>query len=184
LASSAQELRLKSQRLLWQAIVIGGACAASGAQAQEAVPAAASALPAPVAAAQPGEGEGLISLTFKDTQVADLIEMIARQGNVEITVNEDVQGTIRFINLQDKTPEEAIRRVALAGNLQWRKVGLNSYIVAKSLPPEETPTQAITTPDVPSWNGNSGTATWIQPPVLPPDAIPDLSRAGVDSDGN
>jgi hypothetical protein len=77
-----------------------------------------------------------INLEFRDVAVTDLIAMIAGQGEVGITIGADVDTSLKlpYIKLPDVTPEEAIRRVAAAANLQFKKLDATTYFVGKNLP--------------------------------------------------
>lgn len=94
----------------------------------------------PVAAPpQPQQATPLISIEFENVLVADLISMIAKQGNVGIIVGGDVEARLRNVTLINKTPEEAIRIVAQSANLAWRKIDDKTFAVANKmdeLPPE------------------------------------------------
>ena len=125
---------------------------------------------------QPGQAPDLISATFKDMDVAQALELIATQGDVEIMINEDVQGKIRLMIVKDKTAEQTIRDIARAQRLQWRKTGPNSFVVAKELPPEDVPAQATIAPSPGLYPGDS--TVMAQPQTLPADVLPELSRTG------
>jgi type II secretory pathway component GspD/PulD (secretin) len=178
-------------RWVWWALVIGATAApGASARAQEAsiVPQVAPSIPAIQNGLGTSAGIGAeennvrrIDLTFKNVGVADLIELIAREGNVGITINGDVTGTLKFVNLQNMTPEAAIKHVATQANLQWRKLDGNNYVVAKELPPEPAPVARI--PEgMPTLDTETNTLrTYVQPEL---NGMPELVDPNVDRDGN
>jgi uncharacterized membrane protein YgcG len=112
--------------------------------------------PAAVKAPPLPQGPALVTLSFKDVSVAELVALIAEQGNVGIVINDDVNAKLKHINLIEKTPEEAIQFVAQAANLEWRKLDNKTYIIAKNLPPLTSEQQNSITPErVNSVPGNS-----------------------------
>jgi type II secretory pathway component GspD/PulD (secretin) len=146
---------------------------------------------APVSAVQPGlpapnrrapVEEARISLRFQDASVADLVQMISQQGNVEIIINGDVAGTIKYINLEDKTPEDALKAVAVSAGLQWRRLDARTFLIAKELPAiPEVPAQLPSAPEIPTYNGLGGAAVLPMPSL---DGIPELVNPDIDANGN
>jgi len=118
------------------------------------------------------QGSSLVTLNFKDVSVADLVALIAEQGNVGIVINDDVNGRLKHISLIDKTPEEAIQFVAQAANLEWRKLDNKTYIIAKSLPALPSEQQGSITPDRPG--AATGNSLWPSPSALDATGIPRL----------
>jgi cold shock CspA family protein len=135
------------------------------------------AVPAPAANNAAAQDRPLVSLQFEDADVATLVRMIAEQSKVQIIINGDVTGKIGFIQLTDVEPEVAIQRVALAGNLQWRKLDQDTYIIAKELPKEPEKAAAPATPEVPAYipGLNSG-PTMVPMPNL--QGLPELAPQG------
>jgi type II secretory pathway component GspD/PulD (secretin) len=121
-------------------------------------------------------GPALITLSFKDVAVAELISMIAEQGNVGIIVSNDVDARLANVNLIDKTPEEAIRYVAATAGLQWRQLDSRTYAVAKTLsevPPDNVRTFGPTTAPV---AGGIVPSTAV---AAPPVELPQLYQSAV-----
>jgi type II secretory pathway component GspD/PulD (secretin) len=85
----------------------------------------------PVQAAQP-----TISIELNGIPVAEAIMMIAGQGEVNITIGVDVDTkmVIPYTKMTDVTPQEAIKRIAQAASLRWKKLDDKSYFVGKVLP--------------------------------------------------
>lgn len=71
-------------------------------------------------------------IQFQDIPVADLLITIAQQGAVEISINGDVDGTLKFVSYKNVTAEEAIERVARDAGLFWGRRG-DQYVVARIL---------------------------------------------------
>jgi type II secretory pathway component GspD/PulD (secretin) len=93
----------------------------------------------------------LVSLQFEDADVAELVRMIGDQSGLQIIIPGDVSNVkIKYINLTNVEPEVAIQRVAQAGNLQWRKLDKDTFIVARTLPAEPEPAAPIQTDDLPN----------------------------------
>ncbi len=95
-------------------------------------------LPVPAANALPDIGNtaqlGLakFEIEFQDIPVTELLIAIAKQGGVEISIQGDVNGTLKFVHYKSVTAEEAIERVAADAGLYWGRRG-NQYIVTKSI---------------------------------------------------
>lgn len=76
----------------------------------------------------------MIELSFQDVEVGELLDLIARQFDVQVVISGDVSGRLRSINLTNKTPEAAIRHVVAAANLKWRKLEDGTFLIGKNLP--------------------------------------------------
>lgn len=125
----------------------------------------------------PAPEKALVSLRFEDAPVADLLRMIAEEGNVEISIRGDVVGTLKYINIVNEDPGKAIERVAEAGGLQWRKLGERSFVVAQNLPPEPSRAEVPAILNTVPVNPFSGTGVRaLLPPKL--DDIPELLQRG------
>jgi type II secretory pathway component GspD/PulD (secretin) len=89
----------------------------------------------------------MIELNFRDVDVADLLNIIATQFDVQVVINGDVAGQLSSINLSNKTPEAAIQAVVKAANLQYSKEADGTFIIGKTLSnvtvPRETETPAL-----------------------------------------
>jgi hypothetical protein len=109
----------------------------------------------------------LLSLRFDDADIAHVMAAIAEQGKVEIVVSNDLGGKIRPLRLKDVTAEQAIRCVAAATNLEWRKLDNKTYLIMEKLPVVESdnngeqrlpgqspPTQSPRRIEPPSQGGN------------------------------
>jgi hypothetical protein len=86
-------------------------------------------------------GPSLISLQFKNIAVSELISMIAEQGNVGIIVADDVNTSVKNVNLVEVTAEQAIRNIAETNGYKWRKLDGKTYAIARTmdaLPPTDT----------------------------------------------
>lgn len=132
---------------------------------------------APLAAPPQPQSPTLLSFKFEEAPVAKVLSMIADQGGVDIIINGDVQEIVRFISINDKTPEEAIRSVVQATNLQFRRLENRTYMIGKSFPNDisdnagrmvSTDTSRLVSPEE-----KSGTVS-----VIP--EIPDLVGVGSD----
>ena len=64
------------------------------------------------------EADGTLSLKVKDISAADLIKQIATVGKLQVLVAPGATGRIWFINIQGKTPEQALRMVAQV--MRWQ----------------------------------------------------------------
>ena len=72
-----------------------------------------------------------LKLSFKTFLSPIYLIAIAKQGGVEISIQGDVGGTLKFVHYKSVTAEEAIERVAVAAGLSWGRRG-TQYIVTKS----------------------------------------------------
>ena len=93
-----------------------------------------------------------ITIDFRDVGVADLISMIAQQGNIGILITDDVTKKIKNIALTNKTPEEAIKMVAKHAGYAWSKIDENTYAIsakAEGLPNPEKIQEDDGKPEVP-----------------------------------
>jgi type II secretory pathway component GspD/PulD (secretin) len=99
------------------------------------VPAVESSAPSPASIAAPPlpTGPVLISIDFADAAVSEVLSLIAKQGNVNIMVTEDVNNRVKNLALNNVTVDEAIQSVVRGSQLSIEKVG-NTYVISKSLP--------------------------------------------------
>lgn len=74
----------------------------------------------------------LISLDFTRAAVSDILTMIGREGNVDIIIGEDVNGTLKSVHLTDKTADQAIRMVAQSSGMAWKKLDARTYMVGQA----------------------------------------------------
>lgn len=95
----------------------------------------------PSIALAPAKASTLISLEFARVSIPDALSMVSKQGGLSLVVGEDVQGTLPSIYLEDVTPEDAIRYIALAGRLTWKKLNAKTYLVMKAAPSNEISTE-------------------------------------------
>ncbi len=72
--------------------------------------------------------EHRISMTMKDADLADVMDMISREQRVNVFVSTDAIDTVSF-SLYDMTVEEAIRAIANAAGLAVEVVNGNYFIV-------------------------------------------------------
>lgn len=120
----------------------------------------------------------LISLNFEDEKAAIILGIIAEQGKVNIMIGGDVTGIVRKVLLNDVTPETAIRYIASTANLVYKKMDDNTYVIAKTLPPDLSgPPQAPILLPQPG-NTLSGGFTMPIAPNLNSLNLPPLSNAG------
>ncbi|HEX8551118.1 MAG TPA: hypothetical protein VF681_06125 [Abditibacteriaceae bacterium] len=94
----------------------------------------------------PATGPSTMSLQFKNIAVSELISMIAEQGNVGIIVADDVNTSVKNVNLVDVTAEQAIRNIAETNGYKWRKLDGKTYAIARTmeaLPPTDNPIPVI-----------------------------------------
>ena len=95
----------------------------------------------PSIALAPVKASTLISLEFARVSIPDALSMVSKQGGLSLVVGEDVHGTLPSIYLEDVTPEDAIRYIALAGRLTWKKLNAKTYLVMKAAPSNEISTE-------------------------------------------
>lgn len=76
----------------------------------------------------------LISLDFTRANVTDILTMVARQSGVDIIISEDVTGVLKSVHLSDKTPEQAIKMIAQAANVPWKKLDAHTFSLVQSSP--------------------------------------------------
>lgn len=110
----------------------------AGAFAVPAAPGGKEEAPAPPAPARPAgpQTQPLISLRFQDAPVAEIVRMIAEQGNVQIMITGDVDMKLKYVNLENLTPQAAIEQVAHAAGLGSKKLADGTYVIAAKLPPD------------------------------------------------
>lgn len=78
----------------------------------------------PTANAQTGEGDPLISLAMRDTDIAEVMEMLSRAERINILLSENVDAEVSF-SLYDVPLSEAIRSIAsAAGYVVERRNGM------------------------------------------------------------
>jgi len=89
-----------------------------------------------VTQALPQKSGVIDKLEFNDVPVIQLIKMIAQQGNVNIIIGPDVDDkiVIPYINLQNETPQDAIKKATMSAGLKWHKIDDNTYMVGQNLP--------------------------------------------------
>ena len=75
-----------------------------------------------------------ISMEWQDANVSDIIYTIASTFNLPIVILQDVQGSLRAFKLNEATPEEAIKKVAMYGGLKFRKEEDGTLVIGKVLP--------------------------------------------------
>lgn len=83
--------------------------------------------------------ERLVTMTFKDAPITEVIGMLADYTGLNIVVAGDVVGNLSKLSFKDTPPETVLQRIVAVAGLQYRKFSDGSYIVAKLLPPEATP---------------------------------------------
>ena len=96
-----------------------------------------------------------MTIEYEGGPATDLLKIIAGQGEVGITIGSDVEPTLKvtYIKLIDVTPEQAIRKVALAASLRWKKLDDNSYFIGKVLPADLDDRQPVTPRTPVRWTG-------------------------------
>lgn len=89
------------------------------------------------------ESPKLITLDFTRANITDILDTIARQGDVKISVGPDVTGVLKSIHLTDKTPEQAIRLIARVTNYGFKKLDARTFSFGSATDAEAaTPTPA------------------------------------------
>lgn len=68
-------------------------------------------------AARPSQ-EKLLDLMFEDVEARDIIEMIAKEFDLKVSIAPKVGGKIALIRLTSMTPPQALAQVALAADLK------------------------------------------------------------------
>ena len=92
-------------------------------------------VPARVAAPVSAISTPGLDLQFRDIPVKQLLSTLSEQFNINLAVNDAVDGVISSINLVNRTPEEALQDViAAAGNLTVSRTASGTYIVNKKQP--------------------------------------------------
>lgn len=81
-------------------------------------------------AAQAGDGEHRISMTMKDADLADVMDMISREQRINVFVSTDSSETVSF-SLYDMALPDAIRAIANAAGLAVEYYDHNYYIVER-----------------------------------------------------
>lgn len=125
-----------------------------------------------------------INIEFRDVPVAELLAMVAMQGDINISIGSDVDPAIKipYIRLIDVTPSEAIAEIAQSGGLRWKERGANKFFVGKVLPAEvqDKPIR----PKTPVYNPNNWDDITSEPQIsgrarqqgTPFDALVDLNN--------
>mgnify|MGYP002778714410 CR=1 FL=1 len=113
--------------------------------------------------------EPLIELEFENIQVVDLLKVIAKSFGINVLINEDVTGTLHYVNIKGKSPDEALQYVARNARLKLRRENDGTYQIGKTLE-EDFPASAPAI--APSNNGfgglNSGTGNAALEPLGSP----------------
>jgi|GEM_PF-6615294 len=92
-----------------------------------------SAQPAQLAqSAQPAPNPALISFRFRDTKVSEAAQMIAEQGNLTVLIHDSGDVSLKFMALQDVTPEAALKQLGLAAGLVLTRGEDATYILSKA----------------------------------------------------
>ena len=84
-------------------------------------------------------GEAKMEMSFRDIPIKDVLLMLGSRSNMNLVVNDDVDGVLSSVNLSNLTPEEALQTVvASARNLSLTRLpGPNgTYLISKALPGE------------------------------------------------
>lgn len=82
--------------------------------------------------------QGTLELSFRDTPVKEVLNILGSQFGINLLINSDVDGVID-VNLTNQTAEEALQAVVqVAGNLSISRMANGTYIVRKKLPGEAT----------------------------------------------
>ncbi|MBN1521053.1 MAG: secretin and TonB N-terminal domain-containing protein [Candidatus Aureabacteria bacterium] len=76
-----------------------------------------------------GESSGLITISFRDAEIRDVLRALGDIGGVNIVVGKDVQGTVT-VQLKDVGLEEALDAILTVNGYQYRKKG-NIILVEK-----------------------------------------------------
>jgi len=106
----------------------------------------------------------LLQVVFEDVKASQLLGIIAKQFNVPIVINGDINDVIGLISIKDKTPEQAIQAVVTAADLQCRKTNDGTYVIGKVLPPD--PDAQLAQAPVAAGANN------VLPPLPPVTAVP------------
>jgi type II secretory pathway component GspD/PulD (secretin) len=89
--------------------------------------------PAPIAASQAAAVQPTIDLEFENIQVVELLKVIAKTCKIGVLINEDVSGILAYVNINAKSPEEALQYVARNAGLKVRRETDGTYQISKSL---------------------------------------------------
>lgn len=98
-----------------------------------AVPVASAPASSPLPVIAPSAAPIVDTLTFRDIDVTELLAIISNQYNVPLVVSSDVSAKISYINISNKTPDQAIGSVvrATGGLLQVLHDPDGTYFVSK-----------------------------------------------------
>lgn len=88
----------------------------------------------------------LLSLNFKQAQVAVLLQFIADAGGIDVVIAENVTGTLPSVQLTNQTPEQCLQWVAKAAGLRLFKLNgkTKTFLVDKPATISNSITQKIT----------------------------------------
>lgn len=141
---------------------------------------ASAAVPAPVAPALPSAAaRPMIELQFRDVDVAELLDIIATQFDVQVVISGDINERLSSINLSNKTPEAAIQAVVAAAKLQYRKMEDGTFLIGKDLGIPAAPAAPIGIPSTLGSESNGGTDRFSISP-LKGSALPALGTDNFD----
>jgi len=87
-------------------------------------------LSVPFASAQTDEGDPLISLAMRDTDIAEVMEMLSRAERINILLSEEVDADVSF-SLYDVPLSEAIRSIASAAGYAVERRNDMYFVVAR-----------------------------------------------------
>ncbi len=91
-------------------------------------------VPAPVASpvTVPTDTQAVLDMSFDNVEVTRLLGMLSTQFNMPIAIAGDVSGRLNSINLQGKTPEQALNVIVTAAQLSLQKTEDGTYIISKA----------------------------------------------------
>ena len=72
----------------------------------------------------------LITLQFDKVSIATALSMVSKQGGLNLVIGRGVEGDLPSIYLEDVTPEEAVKYIAEAGGLTYRKLSAKTYLIS------------------------------------------------------
>jgi type IV pilus assembly protein PilQ len=85
------------------------------------------------------EGEAMpVSINAADCEVRDILFAIARQGNVNLLIDDSVCGKVN-IRLENVEFSDALQLIAAVKGLKYEKAGERTYLVGKELGGEKEP---------------------------------------------
>ena len=83
---------------------------------------------APASGAQSSDREGAIRMAIRDAEIAEVLEMLSAEGEVNVVVSNGIEGRVS-VNLHDVDVAEAIRAVAAAGGYVVERRGDSYFVV-------------------------------------------------------